>query len=311
MRFTISCFVFLFILSVLIKAQNTNVSRPSPDTSAQRVIIEYDTVYTTPDTIKMVDTIIHYIQKNPHKKNVSHNFSIKNIFYPFNRLYYTSKTNTIDDLSIGKEKKHNWSILLYVEPYINGLISNGKINDSTSFTKELNMGYYVGFIYHKTRYVYTIGLGYTSLSEEIQYQNQYYSNTRSISGSTYYDSLLLQNKVTAFNSYKYLDIFFTIGYQWPFRIFSPGFAFMFNSDVLLQHTAIPNSYLSINKDLQSTSFRILNFSYGFKPYLDILLSRQVHLIFAPIYSHSINNTNKYPLTLFSKTGLDIGLSFLL
>ncbi len=315
MRLILTFFILSFLCTVTCKAQTETKKNPATDTVSEKEIIEYDTIYLAPDTTKLIDTIVHYLdlknQKKIHKKSWSFKPDFNNILTPFKKLYNSAKKTTNEDLSTGKQKVHKWSILFAAEPYVNGFLTNGKINDSLAFKKVVNAACNLGIMYHRTRYFYTFGLGYTSLFEQIQYQSKHYSSNISQYGNSSYDSILVTNSSAINNNFKLLNIFISAGYNWPYTRINLSFSFTFGSDILIDYSAIALSNSFNNKIEKSTYLKDVNFSIGIKPYISYNISKRWKFFVAPFYSHTLNNSIKYPLTNFSKTGLDVGLMFIL
>ena len=186
--------LLLFIHNYSVKAQDKNGSTINIDTISEKVIYEYDTVYVAPDTLKLTDTIVYYQVKSKsikEKKNL-------NFFVNLNPLQNISE---------------KWSIGIGANAFIRELNNKNRTVDSFYVKKTINFSYEIHINYDLNRFRYSLGLGFASYHEQLEYQKILNLNN-SFTSIGSYDSLSVTNKCTATNYYQYLNVFFNLGKKW-------------------------------------------------------------------------------------------------
>lgn len=267
--------IFLFIINNLNAfGRIHNETRGKLDTIPETIVFEYDTVYLAPDTLKQVDTIVHYQQINPNNAIQKKSFRL------------------LENFNILKGFSEQWSIGIGINTYLDGLMANRLIDDSISVRKLVNYSFEVHLNYKVNQFIYSLGIGYSPVHEQFQIQNTTGHNS-SITSNGSYDSLLIKSNCLTTNYYHYLNVFLNVGKKWGHgNVF-----FVLNSNLTCDVLLNASAFLPFNPPIKvnSSSIQRVGLKLGVNPYIGFKFLRASEFSFGPFCNYSFLNSSKYPI----------------
>jgi len=190
--------IFLLLLTVCnivtLASDQTAIKADTIET----VIYEYDTIYVSPDTIRITDTIINY--------------------------------QSVQPLQV-KTKSEHWSIGADFLPLFSNFFGEKNVIDSLSFKKVVNYSFNVNIQYSYKRFIVGFGGGITKLHDQVMYQKTYDALINS-------DSLHIVNNCTSDNYFRYANFYLSIGRKWGKKKIHYAFHTSFISDILIDYKAV-------------------------------------------------------------------------
>ena len=265
----------LFLITLLLISCNV-VTWASDQTSLVRdttetVIYEYDTIYVSPDTIRITDTIISYQSQRP--------------------------------LQV-KEKEEHWAIGISLLPMVSNFFGEKSVIDSSSAKKVYNFTYNVNFQYNYKGFIVCLGGGITRLHDRIIYpqrRNQLIAS----------DSILIVGNCISDNYFRYVNLSLSLGKKWGKRRIHYALSASFITDILIDHNAIlPLSEQVYNKTFD-TSVRKIGIAIMISPSVIYRLGKKLDFFISPCYRYTLNKRNLYPLSNLQEVGIGAGFSLLL
>ena len=277
MRFSIfvAATAFLFLINNLSTfGQIHDETHLKLDTIPETIIFEYDTVYLAPDTLKQVDTIVHYQQLKQNNTLQKKNFKF------------------LENFNILKGFNEHWSLGVGFNTYLDGLLDKSLLLDSVSVRKLINYSFEVHLNYKVNQFIYSIGLGYSPVHEQFQAQSINGQNS-SIAGNGSYDSLQIKSNCLTTNYYHYLNVFLNVGKKWGHgNVF-----FVLNSNLTCDILINSSALLPFNPPLKvnSSSIQKIGLKIGINPYIGFKFLKNSEFSLGPFCNYSVLHSQKYPV----------------
>lgn len=205
-----------------------------------------------------------------------------------------------------------------------------------------NLSYGIKFNYHYKNWVISTGLDYTSVGEEINYNIKEtivdpdggYYNVDPIWANIYdqdnnlvplligYEKTWIEEykeinyKVESINQYNYIEIPFSIGYNFAFRKFSVcpsagmSFGFLYSASGSIPQIN-STEFIELDKSSKYLQKKVTNFSFGLS--FEYLITPNYGIYIKPVYKQGLNSIYKnYPLSgKYRNAGVKFGISIYL
>ncbi len=261
-------FIFLLLLSgfniVTLAADQTTIKRDTIET----IIYEYDTVYVSPDTIRITDTIVNY--------------------------------QTIKPLYINMSTQH-WSIGANFLVLGSNFFGEKSVIDSFKEKNTINYSYTLNFQYYNKGFMVGLGGGITNIHDRIKYQQIH--NTLIAD-----DSISIVNNCISDNYFRYLNLSLSMGKEWGKRKIHYALSASFITDILIDYKAVlPISEQVYNK-IFDTSVRKIGLAVMLSPSVIYRIGKKVDFCISPCYRYTLNKRNFYPLSNLQDLGIGAGLN---
>jgi hypothetical protein len=278
-------FVLIFFGKQLTIAQSNTEKIFANDTIKETIIYEYDTVFIAPDTLKMVDTLVHFLPAELKPGKISE-----------------SPSTTLPI-------KNQWAIGLYFSTTMSGLLDRGPAMDSLSLNRVLNQEYHLQFQLCTDKWIFLLTAGWNPLHEQIHFKDQYATTDNYTSGI--YDSLLIKSNAVIDNYYDYLSISFGLGRKWETNNFSFFCYASFMTELLMGQRAIFPVDHQIDTAIPVSLIRKTDFSISVHPGMAYKFSKKINWLISPYYQYSFSPTGKHPYGNLKTIGMSTGFLFIL
>jgi hypothetical protein len=276
--------IYSFLFVLLLQGNQRVIAQPNAtkapgDTVRETVVYEYDTVYVAPDTLRLVDTLVHFL---PEEKKVTP--EIKPIPAPV--------------------KTYHWALGFFFSPSLSGMLDRGPVMDSSSTERVVNMGYHVQVQVGIGKWIYHLAAGWSPIHERIHFNEQYFTTGNYVSGV--YDSLYVKSEAVIDNYYDYLTASLGLGRKWETRKFSYFCQASFGVAFLTGHRASFLVNHQLNTALPASSIRTTDYSVAIDAGIAYKFSKRISWQVAPYYQHTIASVGKHPFGNLQILGIRTG-----
>lgn len=243
------------------------------DSLEEEIIYVDDTLYLAPDTIKMIDTIVHYLP------------------------------------DVHKTITPKWEMGIYVQPYEIGFFTDKIISDSASLLKTSVYDVDLQLHHYSKHMVYGFSAGYKKVNERFLYSHFYYTNSDDVLGV--YDSLRLKKDYTIENYYSYCNIAFAVGRYWSGKKFAFSCNAFLMFGILTANSKYHLNISYIDSQIQSSNIKKTLFAVGIGPCLAYKIASKTKLNLSLNYEFYPENTHNHPVVYNHVLGFGTGISMLL